>query len=65
MTQLPEQAIERVQALPDSQQDAVASLILEKIIDEQRWDEAFAGSRDQLARPAAEVREQVAPVSRR
>ncbi|MGA7932179.1 MAG: hypothetical protein WCA35_01230 [Kovacikia sp.] len=39
--------------MPESEQNAIASLILEKIEDEQRWDEAFSRSPSILARHAA------------
>ena len=56
MTQLLEQAINQVKKLPTSEQDAIASLILEEIADERRWDVAFAASQPQLARLAEKVR---------
>jgi hypothetical protein len=46
--------------LPDPEQDAIAALIPEQIADDRAWDEAFAGSRDQLARLADKVRENIA-----
>ena len=59
MTQLLQQAIAKIQELPQSEQDAIASLILEELADEQRWDAAFAGSQDQLAKLAAKAREDI------
>jgi len=56
MTQLLEEAIEKVRELPEAAQNLIASLILEEIDDEQRWDEAFANSQDKLAELAAKVR---------
>ena len=56
MTQLLEQALEELQKLPSSEQDVIASLILEEIQDEQRWEEAFARSQDRLEQIAAKVR---------
>jgi len=53
MTELLEQAIARLQTLSEREQDAIASLILEEIEDERRWDEAFARSPDILAKLAA------------
>lgn len=53
MTELLECAIARLQALPESEQDAIASLILEEIEDDQRWDESFSRSSDILAKLAA------------
>jgi hypothetical protein len=59
MTQLLEQALAKVRNLSQTEQDAIASLILEELADEQRWDEAFARSQDQLAKLAAKVREDI------
>jgi hypothetical protein len=59
MTQLLQQALAEVQKLPQAEQDAIATLILEELADERRWDEAFSRSQDQLARLAAKVREDV------
>jgi hypothetical protein len=53
MTDLLERAIARLQALPESEQDAIASIILDEIEDEQRWDAAFASSPDVLVKLAA------------
>jgi hypothetical protein len=49
MTRLLEKAFEVASKLPHADQDAVASLVLEEIASEQRWDEAFAQSQDVLA----------------
>ncbi len=59
MTQLLEQALAEVRKLPQPEQDAIATLILEELADEQRWDEAFSSSQDQLARMAAKVRDDI------
>ena len=53
MTELLEQAIARLQTLPESEQDVIASIILEEIEDERRWNEAFSRSPDILAKLAA------------
>ncbi|MBX9254483.1 hypothetical protein H1Q63_11085 [Desmonostoc muscorum CCALA 125] len=53
MTKLLEQAIARVKQLPETEQDAIAALILEELEDEARWDKAFAQSHDVLAELAA------------
>ena len=55
MTQLLEQALTEIKKLPESEQDAIASLILEEIADDERWQESFARSQDQLARLAAKI----------
>ncbi len=59
MTQLLEEAISKVQALPAPAQDAIAQLILDEIADEEQWDQAFARSQDALSRLAAKVREDI------
>lgn len=53
MTELLEQAIALMQALPEEEQDAIASVILAEIEDEQHWDESFSRSPDTLAKLAA------------
>jgi hypothetical protein len=57
MTQLLEQALNEVKKLPAPEQDAIATLILDELADERRWQESFARSQDQLTRLAAKVRE--------
>jgi hypothetical protein len=55
MTELLEQAIARLKTLPTDKQDAIATLILEELEEEQRWDESFARSPNLLAKLAAEA----------
>ena len=55
MTELLEQAIARLKTLPTDKQDAIATLILEELEDEQRWDESFDRSPDLLAKLATEA----------
>ena len=55
MTELLEQAIEHLKNLDASRQDAIATLIMEELEDEAKWDAAFAGSQDLLADLAAEA----------
>jgi len=55
MTELLEQAISKIKTLPSDQQEALASIILEEIEEEKRWDESFARSPDLLAKLAAEA----------
>ena len=55
MTALLEKAMNQINALPPEEQDAVASLILEEIESEKRWDELFAGSQGQLAHLAEQA----------
>jgi hypothetical protein len=60
MTQLLQQAIAAIQQLPDDKQDAMASLILDEIASDKRWDEAFARTEDKLAKMAEKVRSDIA-----
>jgi hypothetical protein len=55
MTELLEKAISKLKTLPNSQQDAVADLILQELEAERRWDESFARSPDLLAKLASEA----------
>jgi hypothetical protein len=56
VTKLLKQALAEVEKLPAPEQDAIASLILDEVVDEQRWDEAFAQSQEQLGKLAEKVR---------
>ena len=56
MTELLDQAIAAVQELPPEKQDAIASLILEELADDLKWDTAFTQSQDTLAELAAKAR---------
>ncbi|MEO7743060.1 MAG: hypothetical protein ABIR98_09000 [Usitatibacter sp.] len=49
MTRLLKRAMSEVEKLPESEQDAVAALVLEELASEQRWAELFAKSQDKLA----------------
>ena len=44
MTEMLERAIARLQALPESEQDAIAAMILEEIENDKGWDESFSQS---------------------
>ena len=55
MTSLLEQAIRAAQALPETEQDAIAAAILAEIEDEQRWAAAFERSADVLEALADEA----------
>jgi aspartate/tyrosine/aromatic aminotransferase len=59
MTQLLENAVQAVYQLPDEQQNAIATLILEELADEQRWQNAFEASQNQLSRLAQKVRQDI------
>jgi len=53
MTELLEHAIARLQTLPDSEQNVIASIILDELEDERRWDELFSRSPGILTKLAA------------
>lgn len=58
MTKLLEQAVEKAKNLPDSEQDAIASIILEELEDEAKWERRFSVSKDSLAKLASEAMEE-------
>ena len=60
MTKLLKKALESVSALPDDEQDAIASIILDEIEDEARWRASFARSQEALARLADQARAEIA-----
>jgi hypothetical protein len=55
MTKLLQKAFEAAAQLPDQQQDELASMLLQEIASEQKWDAAFAKSQDALAKLAREA----------
>ena len=55
MTKLLEKALKEVAKLPEAEQDAVASILLDELSSEQRWAESFAKSQDKLAKLAEEA----------
>ena len=50
-----EKALEKVGALPEDEQDAIASQILASLADEDAWKKRFAGERDMIRRMAREA----------
>ena len=52
MTQLLEKAYARITQLPDTDQDTIATLILEELDSEEQWDKQFSASADVLSRLA-------------
>lgn len=56
MTQLLKKALIEVNKLPPDKQDTIASIILEELEDERRWNHSFAASQDKLAQLAQKVR---------
>ena len=57
MTKLLEQAFTEAKKLPEIEQDRMAQWFLTELEDEQRWDNAFAASREKLLKLAAEALE--------
>lgn len=55
MTRLLKRAMSEVEKLPESEQDAVAALVLEELASEQRWSELFGKSQDKLAELAEQA----------
>ncbi|HXU33102.1 MAG TPA: hypothetical protein VN851_21250 [Thermoanaerobaculia bacterium] len=55
MTQLLEKALSEVAKLDEPEQDALASILLDEIVSEQRWTRAFAESQDVLSNLADEA----------
>jgi hypothetical protein len=55
MTKLLERAFTEVSKLSDTEQDAVASLLLAELESERRWSVAFASSQEQLGKSADEA----------
>ena len=52
MTKLLEKAVELARQLPESEQDAIARLVLDEIEAERRWDQLFAKSPEKLSKLA-------------
>lgn len=55
MSTLLEKALERVVALPQNEQDAIASQILASLADEDAWKRRFAEKREVIRRMAREA----------
>jgi hypothetical protein len=58
MSTLLEKALERVVALPQEEQDAIASQILASLADEDAWKKRFVEKRDVIRRMAREALEE-------
>ena len=58
MTLLLEKAVTTASALPEAEQDAVASVILSELEAEQRWGQLFQSSPDVLGLMASEALEE-------
>ena len=55
MSTLLEKALEKVGALPEDEQDAIASQILASLADEEAWKKRFLEKRDVIRRMAQEA----------
>ena len=55
MTALLEKAYSQIAQRPDTEQDAIAALILDALADEDLWTAQFAGSQDALEKLALEA----------
>ena len=53
-----EKALEQVVALPEDEQDAIASQILLTLADDDEWKKRFTGKRDVIRRMAIEALEE-------
>jgi len=60
MNALLEKALAEVARLPEAEQEAIASLILDEIAAERDWDERFARTQDQLGDLVRSARAEVA-----
>lgn len=56
MTKLLEKAFTKISKLPDISQDAIATIMLEELEDEQRWETSFVNSQDVLSKLALKVK---------
>jgi len=55
MNMQPEEAVAQASQLPPEVQEALAALLLNEIASERLWDQAFAQSQNQIAKPAEEA----------
>jgi hypothetical protein len=58
MTNLLEEALKKVGDLPQDEQDAIASQILDSLADEEAWKKRFAEKRDVIRRLAQQALEE-------
>jgi hypothetical protein len=61
MSTLLEKALEKVAALPDEEQDAIASQVLASLDDQDAWKKSFGEKRDVIRRMAREALDEDAP----
>lgn len=55
MTKLLEKAFAKASELPQAEQDLLAQSLLDDLDAEEKWDETFANSQDELAKLADEA----------
>ena len=58
MSELLDRAVQKARKLPNAEQNVIATIILEELEDEARWEQAFSRSQDALAKLAAEAMEE-------
>ena len=58
MTELLDKALKRVEALPESEQDAIAWQLLEILDDEEAWERTFLANREKFEALADEALEE-------
>lgn len=58
MTRMLKKAFEQASQLNETEQDSVAQWLLDELASERRWESAFQGSGDALAKLADEAREE-------
>jgi hypothetical protein len=58
VTVLLEQALQKVKTLPQVEQDAIASQILDSLSDDEAWKRRFAADQDKLRQLAREALEE-------
>jgi hypothetical protein len=56
MTRALDDAIAKISALPEEEQERVARWLLDELEDEEHWDRQFSGSQDALKKLADEAR---------
>ncbi|HLL14724.1 MAG TPA: hypothetical protein VK388_06650 [Pyrinomonadaceae bacterium] len=55
MTELLEKAFAEASKLPQEAQDMLARMLLDELVAEEKWDDAFAKSQNELARLAGDA----------
>lgn len=58
MGRLLERAFAEAAKLPETEQEAIAALVLAELDSERKWDDLFAGSQDLLSKLTEEARDE-------